>query len=271
MRTSLTLPVRGIFYYPWFPETWSVKGNPVFYKPTEGKYSNGNRTVQRLHIEALQYAHVDLSIASWWGPGRKKDRARITNLMDESVIANSGIKWSVYHEQERRMLPNVTELQADLAYLTKWFVWHEAWAYIDDKPVIFVYNAGGCDVSRRWVEAANCEWYVVLKLFRGYKECPFQPEGWHQYGPSSGAIHTKGFAYSISPGFWAADEAGPRLSRLTTDTFRADTQAMVDSGEPLQLVATFNEWGEGTSVEAAVEWTSPSGYGDYLDVLNEVW
>jgi hypothetical protein len=41
------------------------------------------------------------------------------------------------------MLPNVTELQADLAYLEKWFAWHEAWAYIDNKPVIFVYNAGG--------------------------------------------------------------------------------------------------------------------------------
>jgi hypothetical protein len=96
-----------------------------------------------------------------------------------------------------------------------------------------------------------------LKLFGGYKDCSFQPEGWHQYGPLSGAIHTKSFAYSVSPGFWVADEAGPRLSRLTTDKFRADTKAMVESGQPFQLIATFNEWGEGTLVEAAVEWESP--------------
>ena len=43
---------------------------------------------------------------------------------------------------------------------------------------------------------------------------------------------------------------------------------MVASGEPWQLVTTFNEWGEGTSVESAVEWASASGYGQYMDVLH---
>ena len=47
-------------------------------------------------------------------------------------------------------------------------------------------------------------------------------------------------------------------------------QHMVDSGEPLQLVTTFNEWGEGTAVEPAAEWSSPSGFGTYLDVLHAV-
>ncbi|HXD10089.1 MAG TPA: DNRLRE domain-containing protein, partial [Anaerolineales bacterium] len=35
-----------------------------------------------------------------------------------------------------------------------------------------------------------------------------------------------------------------------------------------QLVTTFNEWGEGTSVEGAQEWASSSGYGAYLDALH---
>jgi hypothetical protein len=43
---------------------------------------------------------------------------------------------------------------------------------------------------------------------------------------------------------------------------------MVASHEPLQLVTTFNEWGEGTAVESATEWASPSGYGAYLDALH---
>jgi hypothetical protein len=33
-------------------------------------------------------------------------------------------------------------------------------------------------------------------------------------------------------------------------------------------VTTFNEWGEGTAVESATEWASPSGYGAYLDALH---
>ena len=43
---------------------------------------------------------------------------------------------------------------------------------------------------------------------------------------------------------------------------------MVASGAPFQLVTTFNEWGEGTSVESATEWNSLSGYGAYLDALH---
>jgi hypothetical protein len=43
---------------------------------------------------------------------------------------------------------------------------------------------------------------------------------------------------------------------------------MVKSNEDWQLITSFNEWGEGTSVEAAREWSSSSGYGTYLDVLH---
>ncbi len=43
---------------------------------------------------------------------------------------------------------------------------------------------------------------------------------------------------------------------------------MVASNEKWQLVATFNEWGEGTIVESAQQWASASGYGQYLDALH---
>jgi hypothetical protein len=43
---------------------------------------------------------------------------------------------------------------------------------------------------------------------------------------------------------------------------------LVASGSRFQLLISFNEWGEGTAAESAVEWASPSGYGDYLDALH---
>jgi hypothetical protein len=265
--SSLTFPVRGAFYYPWFPETWSVDGSPVFFNPTLGKYSNGDRTVQTAHVEALDYAHVDLAIASWWGPNAKKDRARITNLMDKSIPY--GIKWTVYHEQERQRQPEVDELRADLAYLKKWFAWHESWAHIDGKPLIFVWNKGDCDVSDRWMEASNGEWYVVVKKLDN-TDCSSQPDHWHQYGPAKAVVHEKGNSFSVSPGFWEANQSAPRLPRVPVEDFRANVIAMVESDEPWQLITTFNEWGEGTAVESATEWESLSGYGQYLDTLNEI-
>ena len=45
---------------------------------------------------------------------------------------------------------------------------------------------------------------------------------------------------------------------------------MLASGARWQLVLSFNEWPEGTSIESAREWATPSGYGAYLDVLHEL-
>jgi hypothetical protein len=40
---------------------------------------------------------------------------------------------------------------------------------------------------------------------------------------------------------------------------------MATSGQSWQLITSFNEWGEGTSVEGATQWATPSGQGAYLD------
>jgi hypothetical protein len=45
---------------------------------------------------------------------------------------------------------------------------------------------------------------------------------------------------------------------------------MLASNARWQLVLSFNEWPEGTSVESAREWATPSGHGAYLDVLHEL-
>ena len=45
---------------------------------------------------------------------------------------------------------------------------------------------------------------------------------------------------------------------------------MAASGAKWQLVLSFNEWGEGTSVESATQWSSASGFGTYLDRLRAV-
>ena len=56
--------------------------------------------------------------------------------------------------------------------------------------------------------------------------------------------------------------------RATLARWQQNVRDMVASGAPLQLVTTFNEWGEGTAVERRQEWASASGYGAYLDALH---
>ena len=123
-----------------------------------------------------------LPVIVGWGPSDRLDRARITQLLEETIVQGSRIKWTVYYEDEKKLDHTVDKLVADLNYLKKWFAWHESWAHKDSKPVIFIWNESDCSVADRWVDAANkAGWYVVLKLFRGFEDCKKQPNSWHQY------------------------------------------------------------------------------------------
>jgi hypothetical protein len=45
---------------------------------------------------------------------------------------------------------------------------------------------------------------------------------------------------------------------------------MLASKAPWQLVTTYNEWYESSSVESSTSWMTASGHGTYLDVLHNL-
>ena len=120
------------------------------------------------------------------------------------------------------------------------------------------------------MQAANNEWFVVIKLFAGYPTCNPQPDAWHQYGPATAEISYVDVSYSISPGFQRADHNTPTLRRRTEEEFCTMVQNMVDSGLDWHYITTFNEHGEGTGVEASNDFPSNSGYGYFLDCLHNI-
>jgi hypothetical protein len=277
LATASQAATRGAFYYPWYPATWTVNGAHVAYHPLLGYYSSSDQSVVDRHIQWLNYANVDVAIASWFGPGSQSEATRIPLLLSRTVPP---LKWSLYYEcegnppqgsscQSGGPNPSVAAIKSDLAYAGA-YASSPSFMRINGKPLIFVWSAGdaACEVADRWKQAAP-NWYVVLKLSSGYKNCSVQPDGWHQYAPSSPTQHHSGSSFSISPGFQRADGGGNTLAR-DTHRFRQGVKDMVASGEPWQLVTTFNEWGEGTAVEPAQEWSSPSGYGQYLDALHSL-
>ena len=282
---------RAAFYYPWYPETWSVNGQHVSgadsaqtndgLQPTQGFYSSTNPAVIDHHVRMLDYTKVNVAISSWWGPGSTTSQ-RFPTLMARTQAARSPLKWTLYHEQEGFGNPTVAQLQSDLSYIWTRFVGQPSFARVNGRPVLFVYNADDttCAVVDRWREAnKGFGFFLVMKVFPGYGSCASQPNGpgqpgsWHQYSPASRTNRVPGHSFSISPGFWRADEAAPRLPRdhLVYDD---NVRAMVASGEPWQLVTTWNEWGEGTAIEAARQWTGsecPAGIaactGRYVNIL----
>ena len=267
-----TFPIRAAFYYPWFPEAWDQNGIAPFtkYHPSLGFYSSATDATRDAHLRALEYARFDAGIYSWWGQGSKEDQ-RFPGMLARTHATNSPIKWALYYEKEGNGPdPAVTQITSDLDYIRARYAADPAYLEVGGKPVIFVYAdaSDGCGMVDRWHRANDPTraFYVVLKVFSGYRSCADQPDSWHQYVPSGRADRQPSYSFSVSPEF---DLTGPDPQRRPRDltAFRAAVRQMVASGERWQLVTTFNEWGENSATESAREWASPSGFGQYLDAL----
>lgn len=264
-------PLRLIFYYPWFPQTWGGNLADPFtnYKPSFGYYSSDDAQIVARHIQAMRYARMNVAISSWWGQGQQNEQNRFPVQL--SLAQGSGLAWSLYYEKEGFGNPPVSELRSDLQYIKDRYTGNPNYQVMNQKPTIYVYgdDADNCGMSDRWKQAnaeAGNSFHVVLKVFNGYRSCGSQPFSWHQYSPAVAADSQAGIAYAISAGFWKKGE--PAILNRDHARWTQNVKDMVASRAPMQYVATFNEWGEGTAVESADQWASPSGYGLYLDALH---
>jgi hypothetical protein len=261
------LPLRAAFYYPWYPENFNNGGTK--YTPSAGLYNGDDPKVVDRQIGDMQYAGLQAGIASWWGQGLREDK-RLPLLMSEA--AKLHFSWSIYYEPEGQRDPTAAQLAADLSYLRR-YANSPTWLHINGRPAVFVYADGNdaCGMATRWAQAnRSAGYYVVLKVFGGYRGCADQPQGWHQYAPGGHLDLQSGYSAVVSPGFYRFDATTPLLVR-DPDRFRADATTVATSKAPFQLVTTFNEWGEGTSVESTTQWPSPDGHGVYVDILHDVF
>ena len=265
---GLTFPIRAAFYYPWFPQSWDQNGmNPfTHYHPSLGIYNEDDPAIISQQIAAMQYGKIQLGIASWWGQGHYTD-GRFPALLKAGE--KTGFYWAVYMESEGMGDPSVASIQSDLQYIHDKYASSPAYLKIGGRFVIFVYAdaTDRCSMVDRWNQANTLKAYLVLKVFTGYQTCTGHPDAWHQYAPAGAEKNVGTASFTISPGFFKASEAQPRLAR-NIPQWDAAIQAMVASKADFQFITTFNEWGEGTAVESASEWASPSGYGQYLDALH---
>ena len=270
--TQPEFPIHATFYYAWYPEAWLR--NRVFpysqFEPSLDYYSADDAKVVRDHTDALLYAHLNVGIYSWWGrDGYPPTDDRFWRYL--AAARTTPLRWAIYYEREGYENPSVEKIRSDLEYIRDSYATQPAYLKVDGRFVVFVYgNADDdCNTVARWREANALNAYIVMKGFAGFRECNVQPDAWHQYSAALPEYDYAPDAFMIAPGFDEWSETAPRLTRDPT-RWRNDIQAMTTSNARWQLVLTFNEWPEGTSVESAREWATPSGYGAYLDALHDL-
>ena len=303
-----TAPYYATFFYIWYknPNTdtswsyWSDQGNPPStwfshylpdpnpsaFDPTQELYSANNYENFKWQVGKMAEARQEVAIASWWGQGTKEDTAFnniITDFMGRSDNPYPNLRWSMYYEDEGFGDPSVATLVSDLTHIKNAFTNNPYYFKIDGKPVIFVYGNTTDEpgtILQRWSDA-NAQlgnaFYYVLKVFGGYATSSPQPSSWHQYAPASRSGQHGSYSYYVSPGFWLDGQA-ERLARNAAD-FENAVKSMVNSNATWKLTQTWNEWGEGTSVEPGqqvvivngIDAIDPNGtpFGNlYVDILN---
>jgi hypothetical protein len=268
-----SFPVRAAFYYAWYPEAWFRY--PVIpysrFRPSLDFYSADDARIVREHTDAMLYGHLNAGIYSWWGlQGYPPTDDRLGRYL--AAARTTPFRWAIYYEREGYANPSVERIRSDLEYIRDKYASRPAYLKVDGRFVVYVYGNAedGCDTTAaRWRKANTVGAYVVLKAFDGFRSCAEQPDAWHQYSAALPEYDLAPDSFMIAPGFDEWSEPAPRLAR-DLERWGRDVVAMVASNARWQLVLTFNEWPEGTSVESAPEWASPSGYGAYLDVLHQV-
>lgn len=262
-------PIQAAFFYPWFPDAWTQGGTYPYtnYSPSLGLYDSRSDAVIDEQLRLAASAHLEAMISSWWGPGHSTDSA-FQHILARSERSDSpfpNLRWAVYYEPESLGDPTVSEITAHLQYLTEKAFGHPGYLRVSGRPVVFVYSddRDGTGLAERWAKAKAAfggKVYIVLKVYSGYPTDPNQPDSWHQYGPAVAYDTQLPYSVTLSPGFWKVGEQ-PRLPR-DVGRFEADVQRMAASGAFWQLISSWNEWGEGTSIEPAKEFSHA-----YADIL----
>lgn len=302
-------PYHATFFYPWSenPNTdgkwsyWNDGGHspsqnwfsnyipdsdPANFDPANELYSSNNDQIIYWQLRKLAEARQEVAISEWWGQGHKTDnsfRKIVTDIMNRPDNPYSDFRWTIYYAKEGFGDPTVGEIVDDLNYVKTSYTDQPAYLKIDDKPVIFVYGDinDGSGMASRWAQAkSQVDFYIVLKVYAGYRSDPNQPNSWHQYAPAVRADNQAPYSYSVSPGFWKDGEA-LRLGRDLT-SFRNAVSDMVAANATWKLTETWNEWGEGSSIEPGeqvIQVTSGSAMLDpngvtfnnaYVDVLKDL-
>lgn len=268
---SLVPPIRGAFYFPWYDEGWNQLGYEPFtvYTPTLGYYDQNDIAVLEQHFEWAVAANIDVFIPTWrgepGGSGISNTALGDFGYMDTKIgmmlglALKHGMKIAVYYEVEGYANPTSAQIAAEFEYLAQRYFRHPAYLYVDGLPVIFVYSPGeGSTMLQRYSDATDGFTTAYINAIYNDGSTP-TPQGRHTF--TDARTTESGNSYTILPGFWRIDEGSARTAR-DLSTWQSNIASMIASGKDWQLIISFNEWGEGSSIEPADEYGT-----DYLDAL----
>ena len=269
-QAELSFPIRAAFFKLDYPFSWKLGTERQAHQSASlGDYVSIDAL--SAHLQAFEYAGIQVAITYWWGNGSPTDSA-LGKFMTAST--SSSLRWAALYMRETADHPAGTTLAHFLTDVRIKFVGLPNYLRVDGKPVLFVLSdavAPTCELADRWATAgASAGVYVVLRpsagMSKGFVACAAQPAAWFQFDSAKAEV-AQGDSIAISPGQWVWNVAEPALAR-DSSRWQTSVEHVAASTAKFQLVTSFNDWADGSAVESGTEWGSSSGFGVYLDALH---
>ena len=255
----------AIFYYPWYGtpardgvwQHWSQNRhhppNDLYsrFYPARGPYSSGDPTVVDQQMAEIAAAGVDEVISSWWGRGSAED-TRLPVVL--AAARRHHLQLAVHVEPYAGRSPATVVL--DLKYLAALGV-RDVYAYHprDFASADWAAMRPQVPASLRLFAGTELIGFAAAGRFDGFYTYDFINYGGGKFARLCNEAHAVGLlcAPSVGPGYDGvrAGEAPALSARHDGTTFDNLWTAALAAKPDLVTITSYNEWGEGTQIEAA--------------------
>lgn len=275
-------PPVAIFYYPWYA---NPRMNGVYrhwdegdhrppsdigsdYYPARGTYSSSASRVVEAQMADIASAGIGEVISSWWGPGSFEDHR--LPLVARAARAH-GLRLAVHIEPYVGRTP--TTVAAEIARLRRTYGVTDFYVYRADEFTadewagslrgitgVRIFATGDPDALR----SGALEDMARDGAFQGvYTYDPYSFSGTQLPGVCALA-RSRGLACapSVAPGFDAVRATdNPRIrSRRDGTTYDTMWEGAIDATPDVVTITSYNEWHEGSQLEADTSRCLPSHY-----------
>jgi glycoprotein endo-alpha-1,2-mannosidase len=256
--------------------------------PKYGAYDSHDPTVVDQQAEAAHDAGITGFIASWWGRDGFEDRGMPLLL---AAAGKHKLLVSAYYEKiaAEDTASRIKAAVGDIDYLLSRYSGDKAWLRAGGKPVLFVYNRALHELSPAdWqaviaqvrqdnpggvVLVADSQDRAFVSIFDGastynitgqtHHKSPPEIRAWaHAAYPKmiAAAGSEKISTVTIIPGYddrklWRLPPR-PVTDRWGGETYRTLWQEAIATAPDYVLITSWNEWHEGSELEASVEYGS---------------
>jgi glycoprotein endo-alpha-1,2-mannosidase len=254
----------AIFFYPWYSNMrhdggfahWTQNGHqpPLDlasqYFPARGAYSSADPRVLRDQMRDIAGAGVDEVVSSWWGRNSSEDlRLPAVLRAAKRVHLRVGVQLEPYPER------TPASVAADIVYLRSLGI-RDVYIYRSNDfvaedwwPVTRQPNG-----MRLFAQTGRVG-FAARAGFTGFYTYDILVYDGAKFGRMCEQARSLGIlcAPSVGPGYEAAAATGDTRvkPRLAGGTYDSMWRAANDAGADVVTITSYNEWSEGTQIEAA--------------------